>query len=153
MPSDFWNLFWLNRHLFNKIPPLAANIIKNLSAKQGFLPGIYLAIHTFGRDLKNNVHIHLSTTIGGLDIKSQSTWIKSAYFHLKNLKAKWKYQIINLFRSEFKNGNLILTPELRHLKNLTMFNKFLDIHYQKQWVVQLNKKSDNIKHNVEYLGK
>ncbi|VAX34821.1 hypothetical protein MNBD_UNCLBAC01-953, partial [hydrothermal vent metagenome] len=82
MPDQIWNLFWKNRHLMNKAPHLAAKIILKLSKDQGFLPGIFLAIHTFGRDLKKNFHIHLSTTLRGLSL-SKDAWInKPAYFHL-----------------------------------------------------------------------
>ena len=77
MPSDFWVFFWYNRYLLNLIPALAANIIKDLSKRNGFLPGIFLAEHTFGRDLKRNVHVHLSTTIGGLSL-SYDSWIKGS---------------------------------------------------------------------------
>ena len=52
MPDRFWVFFWVNRHLQNKLPSIAANIILKLSKQKGFLPGIYLAIHTSGRDLK-----------------------------------------------------------------------------------------------------
>ena len=52
LPSEFWPLFWLNRELMNLVPPIAAGIIKDYAGKKGILPGIYLAIHTFGRDLK-----------------------------------------------------------------------------------------------------
>ena len=72
MPGQFWDFFWVNRYLMNKIPIIAANIIKKLSKQKGCLPGIFLAIHTFGRDLKRNIHLHLSTTIGGLSLSYDS---------------------------------------------------------------------------------
>jgi hypothetical protein len=37
------------------IPSIAAGIIKDQA--KGIIPGIFLAIHTFGRDLKRNVHM------------------------------------------------------------------------------------------------
>ena len=92
MPAAFWDLFWVNRYLLNKIPLIAANIIKDLCKSKGFLPGIFLAIHTFGRDLKRNIHIHLSTTIGGLSL-SNNSWIKSHYFYHDTLKDRWRYEI------------------------------------------------------------
>ena len=36
----------------------AANIINELAAKKGLIVGIFIAFHTFGRDLKWNTHIH-----------------------------------------------------------------------------------------------
>ena len=153
MPSEFWDFFWMNRRLMNKPPALAADIIKKLAKAQGFLPGIYLAIHSFGRDLKRNYHIHLSTTAGGLALKTMNSWIANAFFRHDDLKRMWKYEMTNLLRQEYKEGRLRLPPAFRHLNTYKKFNAWLDKHYQKTWVVHLNKQSENQKHNIEYLGK
>ena len=73
MPDKLWDFFWVNRYLMGEVPRIAANIIKELAEKNGFLPGIFLAIHTFGRDLKRNYHIHLSTTVGGIRLPSRDS--------------------------------------------------------------------------------
>lgn len=153
MPSEFWDFFWMNRKLMNKPPALAANIIKSLACKRGFLPGIYLAIHSFGRDLKRNYHIHLSTTAGGLALKNMNSWVPNAYFKHDDLKKMWRYEMTNLLRQEYKAGRLKLPPAFRNLNTYNKFNAWLNKHYQKTWVVHLNKQSDNQKHNIEYLGK
>lgn len=150
--SRLKDLFWLNRHLFNKLPPLAANIIKQQAKQKGFIPGIFLAIHTFGRDLKRNLHIHLSTTVGGLSL-SHDSWINNAYFHHEILKKMWKHAVISLLRKEFNKGHLILPTYLKHIKSYNTFSSWLSVSYNKTWVVHLALKSDNQKRNVEYLGK
>ena len=153
MPESIWELFWLNRHLFNKIPILAANIIKQTSHKKGVIPGIYLAIHTFGRDLKRNVHLHLSTTIGGLSLDHKK-WIAKGWFEHTTLKTRWRYALINLLREEYKAKRLKLPKELKSCrKSYAQFNQWLDHLYQKAWVVHLNEHCKNHKHNTEYLGK
>jgi hypothetical protein len=153
MPSDLWNFFWMNRSLIGKIPQLAANIILEEAKKKNALPGIFLAIHTFGRDLKRNLHLHLSTTAGGLSLNDKKTWVSNLYFHHEVLKTRWRYLLINLLRTEFKKGTLILPPELKHIKNYIEFNKFLDKQYTKKWVVHLQKTSENQIQNIQYLGK
>jgi len=152
MPSDFWVFFWYNRYLLNLIPALAANIIKDLSKRNGFLPGIFLAEHTFGRDLKRNVHVHLSTTIGGLSL-SYDSWIKNAYFYHDSLKKMWKYKIITLLRNEFKQNRLKLPPHLKYIKTYSAFYSWTTQFYIKTWNVFLNQQDNNMKHNVDYLGK
>jgi len=152
LPAHLQPFLWLNRHLFNKLAPIPANIIKKLAAQKHFLPGIYAAIHTFGRDLKRNFHIHLSTTAGGLSPDYQR-WIGKAYFHHDTIKAMWRYAVLDLFRAEFKAGRLKLPPHLRHLKSYSAFNSWLNVLYQLTWVVHLNKQSDNRKATIEYLGK
>lgn len=152
MPDELWNFFWLNRHLMNTLPLIAASIIKRLSLQKGFIPGIYLALHTFGRNLKRNVHIHLATTVGGL-APDYTRWIPSAYFPHTILKSLWKYEVVSLFQQEFKQGNLKLPPHLKHIKSYTSFCSWMTHLYKKTWVVHLNKQSDNMKVNVEYLGR
>lgn len=152
MPAAFWDFFWVNRYLMNKIPLIAANIIKKLTKTKGFVPGIYLAIHTFGRDLKRNIHIHLSTTVGGLSF-SHNSWIKSVYFHHDTLKKMWRYEIISLLRREFKSGKLKLPLKLKHIESYKTFCLWTSCFYNQTWIVHLNKQSENMKVNVEYLGK
>lgn len=152
LPAQLQPFFWVNRHLLNLLPPLAAHIIKQLAAQRGFLPGIFLAIHTFGRDLKRNFHIHLSTTAGGLSLDHR-TWIPHAYFYHDTLKSMWRYAVLSLFRSEFKAERIQLPRHLRHLRTYTAFNSWLNVLYQKTWVVHLNEQSDNRKATIEYLGK
>ena len=152
LPEELWDFFWINRYLLNSIPSLAARIIKKLAMKQGFIPGIFLAIHTFGRDLSRNVHLHLATTIGGLS-PSSDKWVVQAFFPHSPIKKMWRYAIISLLRKEFRLGRLTLPPHLKHIKSYTAFSSWTYLLYNKTWIVHLNKHSNNKKKNVEYLGK
>jgi len=152
MPDKLWDLFWINRHLQNKLPSIAANIILKLSKQKGFLPGIYLAIHTFGRDLKRNIHIHLSTTIGGLS-PSKDSWVKNCYFYHDTIKKMWRYEVLTFLRNEFKNGNIKMPSHLSHIKTYGAFCSWTGQFYKKTWVVELGKQTENMKHIVSYLGR
>ncbi|VAX34822.1 hypothetical protein MNBD_UNCLBAC01-954 [hydrothermal vent metagenome] len=46
-----------------------------------------------------------------------------------------------------------MPPKLKFIKSYSSFNSWLNQLYQKTWVVHLNHSSDNLKRNVEYLGK
>jgi hypothetical protein len=153
IPGKLWELFWVNRYLMGKAPAIAANTIKQLAEKDGFCPGIFLAIHTFGRDLKRNFHIHLSTTVGGLCLPAYNSYHQNAYFHHKPIKNMWRYRLINLLRTEFEQGKLKMPPQLKHLKTNKGFSSWTSQFYATDWVVELSKQSDNMKINVEYLGK
>ena len=152
MPSELWDLFWLNRHLFNLLPALAAGVIKKLAANKKITLGMFTALHTFGRDLKRNVHIHLSVILGGL-INNNRKWSNNIYFHHLAVKKMWSYALINLLRKQHKAGNLKLPRRLKHLQNYSSFNSWLNFLYNKKWVVFLQKPSKNHKRNIEYLGK
>ena len=152
MPCELWDFFWLNRNLLNVIAAIAANCIKKIAANKKIIPGIFVAIHTFGRDLKRNVHIHLSTTLGGLTHDAQK-W-KSFLVKHKTLMPMWRYQIVKLFRDAFNNGNLIMPATLKQKFNQHYsFNHFLNQLYEKNWVVHCAKPSNNNKHNINYLGR
>ena len=66
LPDIYWNLFWLNRDLMGIVSTIAATIIKEIADRRNIDLGIFLVIHTFGRDLKRNYHIHLSVTLKGI---------------------------------------------------------------------------------------
>lgn len=151
VPAELRNFFWLNRHLFKILPALPAKIIKTLAAQKGINPGIFVVPHTFKRNLLKNPHFHLSTTLGGLNEKNK--WMNNLYFHHETVKKMWKYEVINLFREQYKAGNLKLPPALKHIKNYDAFNSWLNFLYNKQWVVHLQKSSDDHKRNIDYLGK
>lgn len=151
MPSQFWDFFWLNRHLFGFIPAIAANTIIAIAKKKRAIPGIFLAIHTFSRDIDNNVHIHLSATNGGIS-KNLKRWTPIFYHH-QIIKNMWKYGIVKLFREQYKNNSLKLPKTLKHIKDYKAFNSWLNIYYNKKWVVHLQKPSDNHRINIDYIGK
>jgi hypothetical protein len=152
MPDKLWEFFWYNRELFNLIAPMPAEILTKMAKKKGIIPGIFMAIHTFGRDLKRNVHFHVSITLGGLSL-SKDRWIGTLYIHHAPLKTQWRYHVVNAFRNAYKEGNLVLPKSLTHIKTYTEFNAWLDKLYQKNWVVHLGPPQNDHQRNIEYLGR
>jgi hypothetical protein len=151
IPHELWDFFWYNRHLLNKMGAIAANCVKTIANQKGAIPGIFIAIHTFGRDLKRNVHIHLSTTTGGLSL-DYTQW-KNIYFHQTTLMRIWRYQIIKLFREEAQKGLVIPTKIQEQLNHTFTFHQFLNRLYGKTWIVHCSKPTDDHKQNVSYLGR
>ena len=112
MPSELWDFFWLNRELLNVIPKLAADCIKAIAGKKKVTPGIFIAIHTFGRSLKRNVHIHASVTTGGVT-EDSSQW-KDLFFKQHILMKMWRYKIITLFRKAFSQQALSILKQFNN---------------------------------------
>lgn len=153
LPQEFRNFFWCNRTiLFNAIFPIPAQIITNYAKDKGVIPGIFVALHTFGRDLKKNVHFHLSVTLGGLSL-CLTKWMPGIYIHHAPLKLLWKARVISVFRDLYKSDLLKLPPELNHIKDYSSFNSWLDTLYRKQWVVHLSNPSADHQRIIEYLGR
>lgn len=109
MPSALWSVYKLNRSLLKLPSRLAAGVIKGAAQDKGVLPGIFTALHTFGRDLQWNVHVHLSVTCGGVTADGEQ-W-KSLYFVKTKIMPMWRYAIIDLLRRSYEQ--LILPPHLK----------------------------------------
>ena len=150
MPSALWELFRLNRRLLKLPSRPAAGTVKKTAAKKGILPGIFTALHTFGRDLKWNVHIHLSVTCGGLAADGDQ-W-KSVYFVKAQIVPMWRYAIIDLLRRSYED--LVLPQELKaQCPTKAAWSRWLDGHYAKPWIVHFAPPSDSHIRNVNYLGR
>ncbi len=152
MPRELWALFKEDYALLGQLSALAAGTVQQVAHDKGVLAGIFTALHTFGRDLKYNVHIHLSVTLGGLSA-DHSAW-KTLYFPKRLIMPQWRYQVITLLRQAYQQGALNLPPALQaQCPTLTDFNRWLDTHYQKAWMVHFTKPTKNPRHNVNYLGR
>jgi len=152
MPAQLWPLFELNRALLTQLSPLAAKTVQTVARQKKILPGIFTALHTFGRDLKWNTHVHLSVTLGGLS-EDQRRW-KWLYFPKKLIMPMWRYEVLTLLRQSYQRGELTLPPRLQATcPTLTEFNAWLDTHYRKAWLVDFAKPSNNAQRNVNYLGR
>ena len=150
MPSELWDFFWCNRSLLNQLSGIAAQCIQKIARKKKITPGIFTALHTFGRSLKRNVHVHLSTTTNGISFDGAS-W-KKLFFHQSTLMKMWRYEIIQLLRQAYQNKTLTIPPAIQaQLNHSFTFLNFLNSLYMKHWVVHCAKPSDNYKRNIEYF--
>ncbi|WP_196214914.1 transposase [Piscirickettsia salmonis] len=98
-PRKFWAFFLFNRELLNIIFRTAANTLLETAKKKGLIIGIFAALHTFGRDLKWNVHVHISVTRGGYD-EANDSWCE-IYFTRKVIMPMWRYAVTNLLRQTY----------------------------------------------------
>ena len=150
MPCELWDFFWHNRQLSNLAAAIAANCILKIARKRKITVGILLVIHTFGHDLKRNIHFHLSVSLGGLS-EDLLSW-KNIYFDQGTLMRIWRYQIIKLFRKS--QSRLAFPMAVKELLNSQFsFNHFLDKLYKKNWIVDCAKPASNYKHNLSYLSR
>lgn len=65
----------------------------------GVKAGIVATIHTFGRDLKYNPHVHVLLTNGG--VTKEGVWKKLKYIPYEKLRKKWQYALLTSLRKEF----------------------------------------------------
>jgi hypothetical protein len=155
LPEQLRTLCLLNRKtLLNALFKLAAySIISWTKEDKNCIPGVISVLHTFGKDLQFNPHIHIIVSCGGLSV-DHSNWIPLSIFPEKVLKARWKYNVIDFVRSSFKDNNLTLSKPLKILKSYPSFNSFLNLLYQRYiWYVHIGRKLTSLFFTVQYVGR
>lgn len=145
MPKILSDLLLANRKLLNLLPALAGNILKKIAKKKGVTPGIFMALHTFGRRLNWHVHLHASVTQGGITKDNQ--W-KKLFFKKDILMKMWRYAVINLLRKQYQQGSLNPCKELGNQSVPYILSK----QYDKYWQVHCAKPHNNPKKDLKYLS-
>jgi hypothetical protein len=72
--------------------------LKERSKKEEYTPGIVSVIHTFGRDLKWNPHVHVLITEGA--VGKETEWKKINYFPYKMLRKRWQKLLLDEIEKE-----------------------------------------------------
>lgn len=85
--------FYWHRDAINILIESAAEVLKSIitdkKKKLKLTPGIIIVVHTFGKDLKFNPHIHALVTEGGLD--KNGDWQAVTYFSYEALRRRWQH--------------------------------------------------------------
>ena len=108
--SNFlWPFFLNDRSLLNELFDAASYTLlswfKQQSKLESFSPGIIATLHTFGRDLKWNPHIHILVTEGAMGRKTN--WKVFNHFPYEMLRKRFMTKLLfnlskRLFTSNFK---------------------------------------------------
>ena len=112
-------------------------IVKKYISKTKYTPGFFAFLHTFGRDLKWNPHIH----------------VLIAEIKLSNNKCiKWEYFDFNALSKRFMKILLDLMDEYLNDKSFKVLKNKLYKKYKKGFYVYAEKKKfKNLKQGVEYI--
>lgn len=104
IPQELRNLFGWKRALLGVLFTTAKDAALSIcSLKYDYIPGIVMAQHTFGSDLKFNPHIHMLVTEGGLS-PDRKRWAHNAFIPWGMLKARWKYHIASHLKPKLKRA-------------------------------------------------
>ncbi len=73
-------------------------VTKRDHRKTAIMPGIVVVLHTYGRDLGFNSHIHIIMSEGGFNQREE--WVNTPFIPYKALRKTWQYQLLtNLKRN------------------------------------------------------
>ena len=79
--------------LFHAVRSVVTNMFHKINKTKNYTPGFIMVLHTFGRDLKWNPHIHCLISEGGLS--DDGFWRDVTYFDYKYLRNAFRTALLN----------------------------------------------------------
>lgn len=113
IPDILWPFFRADRSLLNILFDSASYTLlswfKQQSKLELFTPGIIATLHTFGRDLKWNTHIHILVTEGAMG--RNSAWKAFTHFPYNMLRKRFMTKLL------FELSKFIKSSQFKKIKN------------------------------------
>lgn len=118
IPEELRDFFRRDRNLLHVLFRSAAQVISDwlltLNKKEQFTAGMVVALHTFGRDLKWNPHIHMLVTEGA--VGNFTKWRKIKFFPFTMLRKRWQATLTANLKAAL-NTSIISLSEFKTLFN------------------------------------
>ena len=110
VPRELRNIFFQDCKKLNELSKQVAEVFQSYyqrkSKKRNLQVGVINVIHTFGRDLKFNPHIHALVTEGVIDNKNE--WVPSEFIPYEFLRKSWQKVLLDLTKKWFPNNQAVL---------------------------------------------
>ena len=104
IPNEIKHLFRQDRKLLKELMDEASKLMLEYFKRQRktseWVPGIVSVLHTFGRPLNWNPHIHMLVTEGA--IVDNKEWKDVKYLRYETLRNSWKYKVIKFLSNKYK---------------------------------------------------
>lgn len=109
VPEEIRDLFRMDRKMLKTLMDESAKLMLEYFGRQRktskWVPGIVCVLHTFGRDLKWNPHIHMIVTEGAIVDKKE--WKELEFIRYETLRNSWKYKMSKIVMDKYgKNKNI-----------------------------------------------
>jgi plasmid rolling circle replication initiator protein Rep len=144
IPRELRKIFFQDRKKLNELSKQVAEVFqfyyRRKSKKRDLQVGIITVIHTFGRDLKFNPHIHALVTEGALDNRNE--WVPSEFIPYEFLRKSWQKVLLDLMKQWFPNDKAVQ-------------NLINDLYqrYPKGFYVNAEQKMRDSKGAAKYIGR
>jgi hypothetical protein len=144
IPEELRDYFFHDRKRLNQLSDRVANVIKyhykNISKKRQLEVGVITVIHTFGRDLKWNPHVHALITEGAID--KHKEWNPVSYIPYEYLRKSWQKLLCDLLQEWYP-----CDQETKHLIN-DLYRR-----YNNGFYVNAETKMKDAKGAAKYIGR
>lgn len=126
MPSDLWLLIKDDWNCIKELSAMAYRVITETmekSSKHKITPGMISSLHTYGKDMKYNVHFHTIVTGGGIS-KKDNLWRTISYLPYSLLRIKWKLYALEIITKHANKtaDNQILLESIHYYRYRNGFN-------------------------------
>lgn len=143
IPRELRSFFHEDRSLLKVLMDCAITTIADVMERKlryKATPGAIVVLHTYGKDMKHNSHLHCLVTEGGF--KRNGIWVDVNYFPYEMLRRSWQEHLLNSLRKKIKDtpGNMKLIDDL--------FKKHLEGFY-----VRAKDTINNKKGMIKYIGR
>ena len=147
IPEELRIFFRKDRDLLNLLFKASSDTVLtwfyNQNKSENFKPGIISTLHTFGRDLKWNPHIHMLLTEGASGRKT--IWRKVSHIPFNMLRKRWQATILDLLHNSLGDSFYKLKTRL--------FKAYSDGFYVYAKSNMESKPSEAVKYIIRYTGR
>lgn len=144
IPEELREFFGMDRQRLKILPKCAAKAVtswmNSLNKKEEFTPGIVTVIHTFGRDLKWNPHVHMMVTEGGKG--NVTEWRHIKYISYEALRKRWQKILLDE-----------ITYVARNIKEIKVLRNKLYKNNDKGFYVHAKTEIKSAKIAAKYVGR
>ena len=156
LPWQLRALCLLNRQIMFQLLFLSASeSIQSWTKKYGgYIPGIYIVLHTFGSDIKFNPHFHVIITAGGLSL-DHVRWINAPNDFLMpeaGLKKRWRHNVISRIIKANEKG-LLEMPFLAKKGEYLNLRGVISVIAKLCWYINIGERLLEIGLSVKYIGR
>lgn len=151
MSDKLWDYFQKYRFLLGGLFESSSHAILSwfyeLNKSQSFTPGIMCTLHTFGRDLKWNPHIHMLCTEGA----AGNTEVFRIVHHInfKALRYRWQKLLLDYLGEHLPSSEL---PSFKKLKN-EIYKEYKNGFYVYAKPDNISSITQTINYVVRYTGR
>jgi len=138
IPEQLRAKIYRDRSLLKVLSDNAAKVV--MENTQDLTAGIITVVHTFGRDLSFNPHVHVLVTEGGLD--DNAKWLGIYFLPYPKLRKQWQYYLL----TELKK-------RLPKTKDVSRLIDILFVDYPKGFYVNAESKMDDAQKAAKYVGR
>jgi hypothetical protein len=142
--------------IYNILFKAAWGTIKDLGLDPKWLGGdmgMLAALHTWGQNLLQHIHLHCIIPGGALQNNQWKSCKPGFLFPVRVISRKFRGTFVSLLRKAYQNNQLKLLGVIADLANPAIFTRLLDELMQKEWCVYAKKPFNGANGTVDYLAK